>query len=129
LGGAGSGCGDLVSALLAPACSASTSAASSASWTSAFERHGDHVGSSAFLVFRGVLPLVAITDAIVTVFLLLMQGYGCSCEISACVVIGGSVIAGDVYHLIKREFVRVHQAGKLVPQQPTTLQATNEGVH
>jgi hypothetical protein len=93
------------------------------------ERHGNHVGSSAFLVFRGVLPLVAVADAIVTVFLLLMQGYGCSCEISACVVIGGSVIAGDVYHLIKREFVRIHQAGKLVSQQPSTLQATNEGVH
>ncbi|KAK1608887.1 hypothetical protein QYE76_032560 [Lolium multiflorum] len=32
-----------------------------------------------------------------------------TCEISACVVIGGSMIAGDVYHLVKSEFVRVHQ--------------------
>lgn len=130
LGSAGSGSGDLVSTLLAPACSATTSAASSASWTSALERHGDHVGSSALLVFGGVLPLVvAAAAAIVTVFLLLVQGYGCSYEISACVIIGGGVIAGDGNHIIQCQVVCVNQAGKLVPQQPSPLQATNEGVH
>jgi hypothetical protein len=104
-GGAGSGSGDLVTALLAPAGSASTTVASSASLTSALESHGDHFGSATFLVIGGIFPLVAVTITVITVLLLLVQGYCCSCEISACVVIGSSMIAGDGDHVIQSQFV------------------------
>ena len=128
LGSAGSGRRDLVSALLAPAGSATTAAASSASLTSALERHGDHVGSAALLVIGGVLPLVAVA-AVITVLLLLVQGYGCGCELSTCVVISGGVIAGDGDHVVQGKIVFVVQASKLVPEQSSPLQSTDEGVH
>ncbi|KAK1609744.1 hypothetical protein QYE76_033417 [Lolium multiflorum] len=85
-------------------------AASSASLTSALERHGDHVGSAALLVVGGVLPLVVVAVAVITVLLLLVQGYGCGCELSTCVVISGGVIAGDGDHVIQSQIVFIDQA-------------------
>jgi hypothetical protein len=95
--------------LLTPAGSASASASSSASWTSALKRHGDHLGSATLLVIR-VLALMAAAAAVVTVLLLLVQGDCCSCEITACVVIGGSVIASDGDHVIQRQLICIDQA-------------------
>jgi hypothetical protein len=57
LGSAGSGRCDLVSAQLAPSGSGTTAATSSSASTSP-ERHGDHVGSAALLVIRGIRVLV-----------------------------------------------------------------------
>jgi hypothetical protein len=88
--------------LLSPAGSASASASSSASWTSALKRHGDHLGSATLLVIR-VLALMAAAATVVTVLLLLMQGDCCSCEITACVIIGGSMITGNGDHFIQSQ--------------------------
>ena len=129
LGSAESSSCDLVSALLTPAGSASTSVASSASLTSALERHGDHVGSAALLVIRGILPLIIVAAAaIITIFLLLVQGYGCSGKFSSCVVISGGVSTCNADHVIQCQFVFVDQASKFVLEQSSPLQSTDEGV-
>jgi hypothetical protein len=130
LGGAGSGSGDLVTTLLAPTGSASMTAASSASLTSALERHGNHVRSAAFLVVGGILSLVAIAAAaVITIFILLVQGYGCGSKFSTRVVISGGVSTCNADHVIQGQIVFIDQASKLVPEQSSPLQATYEGVH
>jgi hypothetical protein len=70
---------------------------------------------------QGILPLVAATVTVVTVLLLLVQRNCCSWEISAYVVGGGGMIAGNGDHVIQSQFICVGQASELVPQQSSPL--------
>jgi hypothetical protein len=99
---AGPSYGDLVSALLAPAGSATMAAASSASLT-ALEHHCNHVGFDALLVVGGFFRLLLLL--LPSRFLLAMQGYGCGCQFSACIIIGGGVSAGNGNHLVQGQLL------------------------
>ena len=60
LGNAGSDGCDLVASLLAPAGSATSTAATASALASLLESHSDHVGSATPIVFGRIFPLIVV---------------------------------------------------------------------
>ena len=99
LGNAGSGSYDLVASLLAPAGSATSTAAAASALASLLENHSDHIGSATPIVFRRVFPLVVV----IIVLLLLGPWYRYRLHNSVRIILRRCDIACVVDHLVEGE--------------------------